>query len=244
LKQVSRALKAGRHRLCVLVAALSLCAAAPVGLPGVGTPDRRVPVSVREMPWDAVVRITSGVGLFCTGIIFAPDRVATAAHCLRQPVTGAWARAATIHVLVGYQRGTVAALARVASVRIAPGYDPTHSGASPGRDVAILTLSTPLPSDLAITPVSPRAGMEVVLAGFGQDRLEQLLADPSCHIRGVMLDSMNHPVLVHDCDATRGTSGAPLLARGADGVWHVVGLQVASRRAAAGGIAVPADRLE
>jgi protease YdgD len=237
-------LNAGRHRLGVLVAALSLCAAAPFGLPGVGAPDRRVPVSVHESPWDAVVRITSGVGLLCTGVIFAPDRVATAAHCLRQPVTGAYARAATIHVLVGYQRGAVDAVEQVASVRIAAGYDPTHSGASLGRDVAVLTLSTPVPRDLAITPASPQAGMEVVLAGFGQDRREQLLADPSCHIRGVMLDSQNHPVLVHDCDATRGTSGAPLLARSADGVWHVVGVQVASRRTTAGGIAVPSDRLQ
>ena len=50
--------------------------------------------------------------------------------------------------------------------------------------------------------------------------------------------------LRHDCAGTPGHRGAPLLVRGADGVWRIAGLEVAAFRAGRGGIAVSAATLQ
>jgi protease YdgD len=227
-----------------LLATLLLCAAAPLGpygngLPGVGKQDRRVSASVFEAPWRSVVRITSGLERSCTGVIFAPDEVATAAHCLHQPVTGAWARPQSIHVLIGYLGGDYLQDARVAALHIAPGYTPQPGNKSLGLDVAILTLAAPQPASNVVTPAPAQAGMHVTFAGFGMDRLEHLMADPNCAIIATARDADHNPILIHSCEGTLGTSGAPLFNRSPDGVWHVVGIQLATHAGQPGGIAAP-----
>jgi protease YdgD len=47
-------------------------------------------------------------------------------------------------------------------------------------------------------------------------------------------------MLLHDCAATRGASGAPVMVRGPDGGWAVAGVASRSAVAAAMGSAVPA----
>ena len=62
------------------------------------------------------------------------------------------------------------------------------------------------------------------------------MADISCHITGFAL-MHGAQMLTHDCSATRGTSGGPLLAeRG--GRWEVVGINIAVAPSA--NIALPA----
>jgi protease YdgD len=50
-------------------------------------------------------------------------------------------------------------------------------------------------------------------------------------------------MLRHDCTGTRGTSGAPVLAQGADGRWRIAGLEVAAVMGESEGLAVPATTL-
>jgi protease YdgD len=66
-----------------------------------------------------------------------------------------------------------------------------------------------------------------------------LLADAGCQVLGL---SASGPaaMLLHDCAATRGASGAPVLARGPEGGWAVAGVASRSAAAAAMGAAVPA----
>ena len=63
-----------------------------------------------------------------------------------------------------------------------------------------------------------------MLAGYQQDRPEALLADTGCRALGPAARRAHLPLLAHGCAGTRGASGAPLLARGRDGAWEVVGV--------------------
>ena len=51
-------------------------------------------------------------------------------------------------------------------------------------------------------------------------------------------------MLRHTCAATRGASGSPLLARGPDGAWGVVGISSTAQAGVSGGAAVPAGAID
>jgi protease YdgD len=74
-------------------------------------------------------------------------------------------------------------------------------------------------------------GTAVALAGYNQDRAQLLVADADCHLIGTVRSPDGGAFFTHDCAATRGTSGAPLLARHGDG-WEVVGINIAAGRGA------------
>jgi protease YdgD len=76
-----------------------------------------------------------------------------------------------------------------------------------------------------------------MVGGYSQDHPLLLTADIGCRIMGQIDDGSGHHLLRHNCAATRGVSGAPLLAR--DGTdWLVVGVVVAAEKGAPGGFAV------
>ena len=57
-------------------------------------------------------------------------------------------------------------------------------------------------------------------------------------------DQGGHGLLVHDCAGGAGTSGAPLLQLGGDGIWRAIGVQVAEHPKKRESYAVPAATLE
>ena len=69
--------------------------------------------------------------------------------------------------------------------------------------------------------------MAVALAGYNQDRAQLLVADLACHVRRVVTPSGDASFITHDCAATRGTSGAPLLTK-RDGGWAVIAINIAA----------------
>jgi protease YdgD len=83
----------------------------------------------------------------------------------------------------------------------------------------------------------------VRLGGYSQDRNEIIMADTDCRITGAGLDRGGHKLLRHDCVATRGASGAPLLLPGDGGGWRIAGLEVGAFIGQPGGVAVPAATL-
>jgi protease YdgD len=224
-------------RVATLALALlpAVAAAQPAPRPGLGAAEARRAVDGAAAPWTALVRVQSEAGGQCTGVLVAPDRVLTAAHCLVAARTRAWVRPGRVHVLAGYDRGAFRGHAVAAEYRTG-GFDPAMGGPH-GADWAVLRLAAPLAS--AFLPVAvAEPGMAAMLGGWQRDRAHVLLADTACRIEAVGHDAAG-PLLRHDCAATRGSSGGPLLVRLQDG-WAVAGVQSAALREGRGGVAVPA----
>jgi protease YdgD len=209
-------------------------------LPGLGPQDPRGPVDGSAMPWAALGRVQTELGLRCTGTLIGPWTVLTAAHCLVAPRSNRFVQPSSVHFLLGYRQGSWKAQARAVAMQIGPGFD-ARTRLPHGADWALLTLDTSLgraegrlPLLREIPPQTP-----LMLGGYQQDRPELLMADIECRALGMMRRD-DRILLVHNCGGTRGASGAPLLARNPGGGWAVAGVAVAMARRKALGVAVPA----
>lgn len=233
--------KAGTRRLlAALLLAGGTLAAAPV-LPGMGGADPRLRVDASQPPWRAVARLQVPGIARCTAVMVAPRVAVTAAHCLWSRRLGGWVPPGAVHLLTGYAAGAFSAHLLAEGYRIAPGYDPAKPDATRGADLALLSLTAPAADVLALAPESPRPGTAAVLGGYNQDRAEVIEADTHCTVTATARDGGGRALLLHDCTATRGTSGGPLLVRDPEGRLALAGVQMAGRTAGAGGAAVPVE---
>jgi protease YdgD len=209
------------------LSALAASAAAPL-LPGLGPDDRRVPVDGTAAPWRSLAKVQTGIGGRCTGALIGPRRVLTAAHCLFNPRTRRFLPASSLHVLFGYERGEFIEHTLVTEVIHADSYDPLRPREEYAADWAILVLAADAPPQappLVVSESPPPPGTAVVLGGYSQDKAQIITADTACMVLGTDRTTKG-PVLIHDCNGTRGTSGSPLLTL-RDGDWQVVGIAVA-----------------
>jgi protease YdgD len=200
-------------------AALALAAMLPVAA---HAGDRRVPVDPNEPPWNAVAKVQTNTAARCTGVLIAPAVVLTAAHCLYNRVTGRLLQPVSLHVLFGYERAGYRWHRLVTRVTVGAAFDGGKPRAQTA-DWARLDLAEPVPvKPLPLFDGAAVAGMPVVLGGYNQDRAQLLMADTACHVR-----QAGGAFVTHDCAATHGTSGAPLLTRQGDG-WAIVGVNIAA----------------
>ena len=184
--------------------------------------DRRVPVDPTLPPWNAVAKVQTNIGTRCSGALIAPAVVLTAAHCLYNRLTGALLQPVSLHVMFGYERAGYRWHRLVTRVTVGSGFDGAKTRPQVS-DWARLDLAEPVPVvPLPLYDGAVAAGMAVALAGYNQDRAQLLMADTACRLL-----QTGTAFVRHDCAATRGTSGAPLLVRQGDG-WAVVGINIAA----------------
>ena len=181
----------------------------------------------------------------CTAFLVDPQIAVTAAHCLYSQRLGHFVPAGSVHLLLGYDHGGFVKHQVAEAYAVASGYDPAAGPAAGARDVAVLRLPQPMASasrtlPLVDAPLPP--GTPLMLGGYGQDRAEAVLADEACTLQSYAGRDAA-AVLVHDCEGTHGTSGAPVLVRDAAGVWRVAGVQSTGRKDGAGGTAIPVEAL-
>jgi protease YdgD len=211
-------------------------------LPGIGANDPRRRVEVTAAPWRAVGRVQTEIGGRCTGVLVGPRTVLTAAHCLVSATSGQYVQPRSVHFLLGYDRGQWVARGRVTAFTAAPDFRPNRGPA--GADWALLTLDTPIGTPERILPLlrdPPAPRTPAMLGGYQQDRPEVLMATTECRALGVQRHAGGVQTVVHDCAGTRGSSGAPLLARTPDGRgWGVIGVQSAGAADVALAHAAPA----
>jgi len=222
----------------ILVAMQPLRAAELPLLPGIGAVDRRVAVDPREVPWNAIAKVQTNIGTRCTGALIAPRIVLTAAHCLYNRLTRALLQAVSLHVLIGASRGDYRWHRTVTRYTIGPGFDGKPGGPQ-GSDWARLELDSAIPGAVAplrIMTELPPPGTPIALPGYNQDHAQILMADLGCHVTGSLV-AAGTPFIAHDCDATHGTSGGPLLLR-QDGGWAVIGINIGATPGA--NLALPA----
>jgi len=129
-------------------------------------------------------------------------------------------------------------------VKVADGYDPSRPKETLGSDWALVFLDKSLGSAeriLSILSEPPENGAKVVLGGYQKDHPLLLMVDAQCRIVGRFVDARDRLLLRHNCAATSGTSGAPLLID-RDGRWQIAAIEVAAETGIAGGAAaVPTE---
>lgn len=229
------------------VALMVLPLAWPAAAADVAAP-RRPRIDAEGYPWQAFGRVNHQGSGFCTGVLVGPAVVLTAAHCLYNRRTGVWGEAGRIHFVAGYDNRGHAFHARAARYLVAADYDPSKTARTPAeaaRDWAVVTLERPAPARLGYLGVArfrKETGVpptpEFSLAGYGRDRPHALSADEGCRLIGW---DPGIVLLLHDCQAVRGISGAPILGRW-NGHYLVFALHVGRGETAAASIggAVPA----
>ncbi|MFI5757822.1 serine protease [Streptomyces sp. NPDC051569] len=201
------------------------------------------PVRATDSPWAVALSSRSRFGAaragqFCGGVVVAPTKVLTAAHCMGRDVLGAApGELPDLRVIAGRERlrGGGGQEVAVRSVRVDPAYDPNTNAS----DMAVLTLSEALPEGYAIRPAEPgdpasAPGTAAEVYGWGdtsgrgayayalRSAPVTVLPDASCERAYPGSSGGRYEASTMLCagdpqgghDACQGDSGGPLVAQG------------------------------
>jgi len=181
--------------------------------------DDRQPVLSRQHPWCCIGLVVceteSGVSTG-TGFLIGRNLVLTNAHCAMDDSTGK--AASRLYFLANRIDGVASHAAHVNKVWL--GTDSLND--DPDQDWAVLRLDANLGDELGWLTLSTELAERGALVGYSGDYREQETAA----IAPCSFHDTSSVVLCHDADATRGSSGGPILAE-RDGKTVVVALNFA-----------------
>lgn len=165
--------------------------------------------------WLAIGRLNVAPGKsHCTATVIAPDMVLTAAHCVIDPESNLPYAVERLHFLAGFRQSRFAAHGRAKSVDVAEGY--FTRGQTLRSDLAIVHLETPIADHIVPIPLAAPYKLddaqEVDTYSYGHDRAFIVSVEKDCSII-----ARRSTVLLTDCEAVPGMSGAPLILKSASG---------------------------
>lgn len=204
---------------------LPLLLCLPFALPALALPAQAGPAAEilprgEQARWNAVGRVNiAGYNTrrMCSGVLIAPDRVLTAAHCVLKGRVRA-APPDEVVFVAGWRGGEAAADSNGAGLTLHPDL---LAGTAAGdiaisSDLAVIELAAPLPGiaplPLAALPDAAPAELPLTILGYRADRPHIVSRQRPCHVTG-----RGSGAVALDCRVAPGTSGAPVLVEGPDG---------------------------
>ena len=162
--------------------------------------DRNLPIT-QAYPWTAVGRLSNSG---CTGTLIGKSLVLTAAHCLLPSEKDGSKGSFELFM----KSGKHLASAKITKTWMGSSYP----AGDRSKDWALAQLSIPLGLQygwFGTDGTKPSVGDQVSLAGYSMDLAagRSLSVHKECRIRG-----KENKLILHDCDSSRGASGAALFA--------------------------------